>query len=233
MTAGPVLRAGAVGCVVVVAAGFVARTLLPVGAMYPWKAMLVFAAVVAIAVRFAPAHPFMRLGLANEVTFVRSMLVGLIAGCIGEPPAPQLAATLLTAAAIAAVLDGVDGWLARRSGMASTFGARFDVETDALLILFMSVLVWRHDKAGPWVLTSGIMRYAFVAAGRLLPWMAGPLTPTRRGKTTAILQVVAFGVALAPMVRPPVSTVVAAGALAALTWSFAIDVRRLWRQREQ
>lgn len=231
MTAGPVLRAGAVGCLVVVAAGFVARSLLPVGAAYPWKAMLVFAAVVAIAIRFAAGHPFTRLGPANEVTFVRAMLVGLLAGCIGEPPAPRLAATAVIAATVAAVLDGVDGWLARRSGMASTFGARVDVETDALLILVMSVLVWRHDKAGPWVLASGIMRYAFVAAGWLLPWMAGPLTPTRRGKTTAILQVVAFGAALAPIVRPPVSAVVAAGAVATLAWSFGVDVLRLWRQR--
>jgi phosphatidylglycerophosphate synthase len=227
------LRAGAVGCLVVVSAAFGVRSLLPVGAGYPWKALVVFAALAVIALRSAAAHPFTRLGPANEVTFVRAMLVGLIAGCLGEPPAWRLAVTVVAASAVAAVLDGVDGWLARRSGMASTFGARFDVETDALLIFVMSALVWRHDKAGPWVLLSGMMRYAFVAAGWLLPWMAGPLTPTRRGKTTAILQVVAFCVALAPMVHPPLSTVVAAGAVAVLTWSFAIDVRRLWRQQQR
>ena len=63
------------------------------------------------------------------------------------------------------LLDGVDGWLARRHRIASAFGARFDMEIDALLILALSVLAWRHEKAGAWVVASGLLRYAFVAAG--------------------------------------------------------------------
>ena len=43
-------------------------------------------------------------------------------------------------------LDGVDGWLARRSGIASAFGARFDMEIDALLILVLAVLAWRSAR---------------------------------------------------------------------------------------
>ena len=39
------------------------------------------------------------------------------------------------------VLDGADGWLARRSGVSSAFGARFDGEVDAFLILALSVAV--------------------------------------------------------------------------------------------
>ena len=42
-----------------------------------------------------------------------------------------------------ALLDLVDGWVARRTGTASPFGARFDLETDAALILVLSWLVWR------------------------------------------------------------------------------------------
>jgi hypothetical protein len=38
--------------------------------------------------------------------------------------------------------------------------------------------------------------------------------------------------ALAPIVDPSVSAIVAAVALATLSWSFAVDVARLWRQRE-
>jgi phosphatidylglycerophosphate synthase len=115
--------------------------------------------------------------------------------------------------------------------MASTFGARFDMETDAFFILMLSVLVWWHDRAGVWVLMCGVMRYAFGAAGWLLPWMAGPLTPTRRGRIVAVAQVVGLSIALAPIAARPASSGVAAATLAALTWSFALDVRRLWRQR--
>ena len=48
-----------------------------------------------------------------------------------------------------------DGPAARRSGIASRFGARFDMETDALMILVLAVLAWRWDRAGAWVLLPG------------------------------------------------------------------------------
>ena len=162
---------------------------------------------------------------------VRAILVALTAAAIGEAHTSHIAAGAVATATLAAVLDGVDGWLARRSGMASAFGARLDVETDAALILALSVLVWLHDKAGPWVLASGLMRYAFVVAAWPLPWMGGPLRPTLRGRIVAVAQIVGLSVALAPVVPRAVSVPVAAVTLAALTWSFAIDVRRLWVAR--
>ena len=39
------------------------------------------------------------------------------------------------------------------------------MEVDAALILILSILVWLHGKAGPWVIACGLMRYTFVAAG--------------------------------------------------------------------
>jgi phosphatidylglycerophosphate synthase len=38
-------------------------------------------------------------------------------------------------------LDGLDGWLARRFGLASAYGARFDMEVDGFLILVLALLV--------------------------------------------------------------------------------------------
>ena len=45
-------------------------------------------------------------------------------------------------------------WMAGAPGRdrPSSFGARFDMETDAAFILILSVLVWQHGKAGAWVL---------------------------------------------------------------------------------
>jgi phosphatidylglycerophosphate synthase len=223
--------AGAFGCLVVAGVALIAGPGLEAGPMYPWKATSVFAAIMFMARAFLREHPFERLGPGNRVTSVRAMLVALTAGLTGEPTTPLVAATAVALALAAALLDGLDGWLARHSRMASTFGARFDVETDALLIMALSVLVWVHDKAGVWVLACGLMRYAFVAAGWLAPWMAGPLEPTLRGRTVAVLQVVGLSIALAPIVAPPASTLTASAMLATLTWSFALDVGRLWRQQ--
>ena len=195
------------------------------GGSYPVAAAgafgLMMAAVLAVA---GDRHPFDRFGAANLVTTARAALMALVAalaGVAGTADALWLAIGLTT---IVALLDGMDGWLARRTGMASEFGARFDMETDAALILAMSVLVWQHDKAGAWVVLCGLMRYGFAAAGWLLPWLARPLRSTRRGKTVAVGQLVGLSVALAPIVPAPLSAGVAGATLAALAWSFAVDI---------
>ena len=64
--------------------------------------------------------------------------------------------------------------------MSSAFGARFDMEVDALLILALSVLAWHHGEAGAWVLLSGLIRYGFLAAGWTWSWMQRALPPSRR-----------------------------------------------------
>lgn len=221
---------GAVGCLLLFGLGYTVRPWLAPGVAYPWKAAALFAALIAAALPFVGLHPFPRLGPANRVTVIRAMLTALTAGLIGEAPTPRVAAAAIVATAMIAVLDGVDGWLARRTRMASAFGARFDMETDALLVMVMSALVWTHGKAGIWILACGLIRYAFVAAGWLLPWMAGPLAPARRAKTVAMVSLAGLSVALAPFVPPPVSRIVAVATLALLVWSFAVDVRRLWQQ---
>lgn len=176
-------------------------------------------------------HPFPHFGVANYVTLVRAVVVVLAAGFIGQPATTGLLWFVVVVTSVAAVLDGVDGWLARRSGMSSAFGARFDMETDAALILVLSILVWQYGKAGPWVLLSGLLRYAFIAAGWVLPWLRGPLRSTRRGKTIAITQLVVLICAVAPVIPFRLSRTAAAIALALLAWSFLLDILWLWRQQ--
>jgi phosphatidylglycerophosphate synthase len=175
----------------------------------------------------------MMMAPANLVTGTRAMLVAAVAVSGLAPPTPRLAATLVAVGTVAALLDLVDGWVARRTGTASAFGARFDLEVDAALVLVLSWLLWRFGVTGAWVLAAGLMRYAFVATGGLLPWLARPLPPSRRRQTICVVQIVALLVALAPVVSPPLAVAAAAIGLAALTWSFAVDVAWLHRTRRR
>jgi len=197
---------------------------------YLVKCVSTFAVVMIAVFRSAPAsHPFDRFGAANQITTLRAVLTALVIGSIGEAPVAAVAATASTAGAIAAVLDGIDGWLARRTRIASRFGARFDMEIDAMLILGLAVLAWTHAKAGPWVIASGLLRYVFVAGGWLWPWLTRPLPPSRRRQTICVVQVVGLVVAVSPIVAPGLSTRVAAIALIALCGSFLTDTLWLWR----
>jgi phosphatidylglycerophosphate synthase len=225
------IATGMAGLVAVTSLALLARAELPLSGWYPVKAAALFTVIMLLALgHLREYHPFVRLGSANQVTTVRAVLVTLTAGLIGESGPPRVAATAAAVALAAALLDGVDGWLARRAKMVSAFGARFDVEVDALLIQTLAILAWRYEKAGSWVLLSGLMRYGFVVAGWLVPWMRRPLTPTLRGRMICTVQTGALVFAIVPVIRPPLSTLIAALALAALGYSFLVDVLRLWRQ---
>ena len=174
----------------------------------------------------------MKFGPANQITLHRAILVAGLAILVGQPATPVTAWRVVLIAIVAALLDGVDGWVARRTGTVSAFGTRFDMETDAALILVLAILVWQYGKAGTWVLLSGLLRYVFVAAGWLWPWMRSPLSSTLRGKIICVVQIVALIVAMAPTIAPPTSSVVAAVALLALCYSFLVDTLRLWRRTQ-
>ncbi len=204
---------------------------LGLGASFPLRAGVVFSVVMAVALSWLRHHPHPHFGPANVVTTGRAALVGLLAAFIGEPYHPRMAIAAAAVGMVAAVCDGVDGYLARRTRLASEFGARFDMETDALLIMVLSVLVWSFDKAGSWVLLSGLMRYLFVAAGWAWPWLDAQLPPSRRRQTVCVVQVVTLVVVLLPLVGVGLSAAASAASLALLAWSFAVDVAWLWRAR--
>ena len=224
------LGTSAVALVALAIVAWIAHASLPVSAGVPVAAAGVFAAVMLVAIgSIGGHHPFDRFGPANQISTVRAALVALAAALTLEPALPVVAATTAAAALVATALDGLDGRMARQSGMASAFGARFDLEIDALLILTLAALAWRHDKAGPWVLLSGLLRYLFVAAGWLWPWVERPLPSSRRRQAVCVVQVVGLIVAILPMVTRPWSAVVAAVSLAALCYSFFVDI--LWLGR--
>jgi phosphatidylglycerophosphate synthase len=206
------------------------------GAAYVLKAVALFAAAAWLIRQAIPTHaPHTRFGAANRVTLARLSLVLLLAAALGESvgDAARLAWGAAALATLAASLDAVDGPLARAGGLASEFGARFDMETDALLVLVLSALVLQFDKAGAWVLAAGLMRYAFVAANRAWPWLARPLPASLRRKAACVAQIVSLIVCLLPPVPPPASAALAAAGLALLVHSFAVDVLWLARARHQ
>jgi phosphatidylglycerophosphate synthase len=215
------------------AAAVAARPLAGFGAWYAPKALVLFGLGAACVWQGLAGHaPHRRFGLANALTLARLAMAALLAAALGEPLAerPALAWAAVLLATLTAVLDAVDGPLARARGQASAFGARFDMETDALLILVLSALVLQLGKAGAWVLAAGGMRYAFVLAGRLWPWLDAPLPPSWRRKTVCVVQITALIVCLGPVIPPDWSGVLAAASLALLAWSFAVDTAWLARR---
>src|SRR5262245_34264361 len=231
------LRTSALGTGAVVLVGLVvfasaAQSLLQPGALVPFAAGVLFAVLMLFAIGFLGGHhPFASFGPANQVSTARAALATLVCALAFEPPSVRVAALVSGVALGATLLDGLDGRLARQSGMSSAFGARFDLEIDALLIMALAVVAWRHDKAGVWVLLSGLMRYVFVAASWVWPWLDRPLRTSVRRQAVCVIQVAGLIVTVLPVVVRPASAIIAAAALMVLSYSFLVDV--IWLARNQ
>lgn len=170
------------------------------------------------------------LGPANQVTLARATLVGGVAALVADSIRGHTPVTVLVIlASVAVALDWVDGQVARRTGSTSALGARFDMEVDAFLILVLSAFV--AGSLGVWVLAIGALRYVFVAAARVWPWLAAALPPRFSRKTVAALQGIMLVVAASGVLPRPLAIVWVGSALALLVWSFARDITWLWRAR--
>ena len=219
-----------VGLVALAALAGVAAEQLALGPLYAAKVLAFFAAAaVLVAAQLPVHHPFPCFGPANQATLARVALAAVLAGLVGERGGQPSIAFVVALSVGAGVLDAVDGLLARATRMTSAFGARFDMEADSAFVLVLAVLAWQFEKAGAWVLALGLARYVFWAAGQVAPWLRRPLPPSLRRKAVCALLVVALVAVLTPVFSPPVSEVVAAGALALLCYSFAVDTVWLYR----
>lgn len=205
------------------------------GAAFTAQSLAVYGLGAAFMLLGLRAHvPHQRFGAANALTLLRLAMVALLAGAVGRPLPPDpalLAWAVVVFATVTAVLDAADGPLARSQRLASDFGARFDMECDALLVAVLCLLLLQFDKAGTWVLAAGAMRYVFVLAGRAWPWMAQPLFPSWRRKAVCVVQITLLIVCLGPVIARSVSQAIAAAGLAMLSASFAVDLWWLYRRR--
>ena len=172
--------------------------------------------------KYSSGKPF---GLANTVTLSRAVLISIFAGFIGHPQTvPESILLIAIIGTLALVLDGMDGWVARRIGTAGPFGARFDMELDAFFILILCVLVVEAGRMGWWVLWAGLLRYLYVAAGLLFARLRQPLVPRKRRQAITVIQTATLLVCLPPLLDPSLEMIVLVIAIGLLTLSFATDV---------
>lgn len=192
--------------------------------------MCLYGVVIALAlngVREGFAHR--TIGLCNGATIARLALVSVLVAVLLSGYAVPWA--VFGVAVLAFTLDGADGWLARREGRASAFGARFDMEVDSLLALVLALLAWQSGAVGAYVIVLGLPRYVFWGAQFAFPWLNGALPERFSRKVVCVVQITALILALCPLVPAPVASVFAGVAAIALIWSFWVDVRHLYGAR--
>ncbi len=136
--------------------------------------------------------PSGRFGPANALTTGRLLLLLSLTAF-----AHRLSSSMLAMGFLAALLlDVFDGYVARRGGHVSAFGASFDTEVDATFILFLGYLLWLRAGHGSWVLVPGLLRYAYVLVLVLLPPTRTETRGSRFGRAAFVVTASCFLLAL-------------------------------------
>jgi phosphatidylglycerophosphate synthase len=160
-------------------------------------------------------------GAANAITALRFLLTGALLLDDAIPADWQA-----VAAALILLLDGFDGWLARRLGLVSRFGATFDMEVDAFFTLALCVALYGSGRFGFWILLSGALRYLFVLFIRLA---RPPLQRERSNRwSRAVGAIVLSGLTLSLLPIGTWAAAIAAAVTIAVVGSFAASIWQLY-----
>lgn len=165
---------------------------------------------------------------ANAVTLLRVALVPVIAVLLllDGTTARWWAFAVFV---VAALSDGVDGWVARRGAGSTTWGQLADPAADKLLIVGTLGLLALGDEVSWLVVAIIVLREVAVTVQRQVLARRGLVMPASiYGKAKTVSQIVAISLYLAPVV-PRRLAVAALGVAVLLT--LASGVEYAWRGR--
>jgi len=140
--------------------------------------------------------------------------------------------------ALAAITDGLDGWIARRWNMTSSFGAFLDPVADKLMVAAALLLVVQRNPEIVLALSSAVIIGREITISALREWMAelgesGRVRVAWLGKIKTFLQMIAIGFLLygEPLGALPVMAIgrtllVLAAALT--IWSMVAYLKAAW-----
>jgi CDP-diacylglycerol--glycerol-3-phosphate 3-phosphatidyltransferase/cardiolipin synthase len=182
----------------------------------------------------------MLFNIPNQITWARIVLIPLFVGIFYAPdhwltPAQaNLAATVLFV--VAALTDWLDGWLARRLGQTSAFGAFLDPVADKLMVAAALVVLVQLGRVDAVI--------AFVIVGReitisaLREWMANigatkSVAVSFLGKLKTAVQMIAIPMllyheVLGPLNPQAVGTWLIYVAAFMTLWSMVYYLRKAW-----
>jgi cardiolipin synthase (CMP-forming) len=139
-----------------------------------------------------------RLSIPNLITLARILLVPVVVWAIASNQ--MLFAFLLFAAA--GVSDAVDGFLAKRFGMASELGAYLDPLADKVLIVAIYVSLGIVEALPRWLVILVVSRDLLIVGGVMFSWLLGKpvsVKPHPVSKVNTAAQLVLVGLVLAAL----------------------------------
>lgn len=172
------------------------------------------------------------LGYGTWVTIIRGALIAVLAGYLFQPwPGAnfypgRLSWTPGLLYITTSILDWIDGRVARACRHETRLGAFLDINLDALGLLIASLTAVWYGQLPPAYLSAGLAYYAFIGGIWLRKKFSKPVFELRAWRGARIIagfQMGFVGIVLLPVVKPPVTTLTAYGAMLLLLAGFVRD----------
>src|SRR3954469_9822735 len=136
--------------------------------------------------------------LSNLITLGRILLVPVVVWAITAGQM-RVAFVLFLAAGIS---DAVDGFLAKRFGMATELGAYLDPLADKAMLVSIYVALGVTDAIPRWLVILVVSRDIIIVSAVILSWVVDkpvPLRPLPVSKLNTVAQIVLAGVVMAAL----------------------------------
>jgi CDP-diacylglycerol--glycerol-3-phosphate 3-phosphatidyltransferase len=147
------------------------------------------------------AQPIPLVNIANALTTLRVLLVPVFGAFVVASELSndgwRVAATV--AFAVASITDYIDGWIARRLNLVTSFGKVADPIADKALIGTALVLLSAYGAVPWWVTALILVREIGITAMRFLVLRHGVIPASPGGKLKTMLQSIGIGWLLLPL----------------------------------
>ena len=158
-------------------------------------------------------------GYPNYITLIRSIGLLFVTAFASGISNSILAIILL----ILVVLDGVDGYLARRLNQRTEFGGLFDMETDALFVCIVSCLLLEKGLLGSWILVPAFIKYYYTVFTDLTGLNKGPEKRSLFGASVAVTMFLALILAFILPEKPRLIVALTGSTLICISFVYSLS----------
>ena len=174
--------------------------------------------------------------LASKVTYIRlSISIILLTAAINSNIYSNIfnifyiERILILLALISLLLDGLDGFIARKYTQVTKFGELIDQEADNFLILIMSISLYLNKDVGFYIFLIPTYRYIFIFLMAKYDWLKRTLPESHVRKLACVLATIFLIIAQESHLTIN-STFLVNLALFIITFSFSRDIIWLYRK---
>ncbi len=171
--------------------------------------------------------PLPTLGAANRLSLLRALLIAACAGFLWQPvPLAWVSYVPALCYSLAALLDRIDGYFARRHNQTTLLGSSLDTHYDAIGLVIAPLLAVQYGKLPPAYLLVSAAYYLFIAGLWWRHRLQLPVAPLRQSvlrRTLAGTQMGFVAVALWPPLQDILTRLTAIAFMVPLLIGFWVD----------